>query len=114
MTTELPSGETFTEGKLTELKNSSRVSLGFAIWAWARIEWLKTQAEIMETRERTSIDRRIDWLSPKHVFPWRRGKPRLYGCNVFMVPLVERFVAPHPASGCWAQFGTQRAIRRRL
>jgi len=37
MTTELPSGETLTASKLTELKNSSRVSLGFAAWAWARI-----------------------------------------------------------------------------
>ena len=37
MTTELPSGETFTASKLTELKNSSSVSLGFAVWAWAKI-----------------------------------------------------------------------------
>src|ERR1700724_1262955 len=58
MTTEWPSGETFTEGKLTELKNSSRVSLGFAVWAWAKVEWVKTEAEITDTREKSTIDRR--------------------------------------------------------
>src|SRR5580700_8282898 len=94
MTTELPSGETFTEGKLTELKNSSRVSLGFAVWAWAKIEWVKSEAEITDTRERTNIDRRIVGralntysfrrdaacrISPRGE---RQGKPRPYGCGV--------------------------------
>src|SRR3981189_128639 len=60
MTTELPSGETFTEGKLTELKNSSRVSLGFVVWAWAKVEWVKTETEITDTSETSSIDRRIE------------------------------------------------------
>src|ERR1019366_4373499 len=51
MTTELPSGETFTAVKLTELKNSSSVSRGFAACALANIE--------ADTRERSRIDRRI-------------------------------------------------------
>jgi hypothetical protein len=54
MTTELPSGETFTAVKLTELKNSSIVSLGFAVWALAKIE-----TEITETSEKSRIGRRI-------------------------------------------------------
>jgi hypothetical protein len=55
MTTEFPSGETFTAAKLTELKNSSSVSLGFAVWALAKIE-----AEITETSEKNRIARRIE------------------------------------------------------
>src|SRR5260370_33896183 len=55
MTTELPSGETFTAVKLIELKNSSNVSLGFAVWAWATTEW-----EITDTREISTIDRPIE------------------------------------------------------
>src|SRR5712692_1918690 len=55
MTTELPSGETFTAVKLIELKNSSNVSLGLAVWAWANTEW-----EITDTREISRIDRPIE------------------------------------------------------
>jgi hypothetical protein len=55
MTMELPSGETFSASKLTELKNSSKVSLGFAVWAWA-----KTKTEIIESSETSRIDRRIE------------------------------------------------------
>jgi hypothetical protein len=54
MTMEFPSGETFTAVKLTELKNSSSVSLGFTVWALAKME-----AEITETSEKNRIGRRI-------------------------------------------------------
>src|SRR5271169_6712431 len=60
MTTELPSGETFTSGKLTELKNSSIVSLGFAVWPWARIEGVKIEVKITDTRETNSNLRCIE------------------------------------------------------
>src|ERR1700681_1582805 len=45
ITTEFPSGETFTSGKLTELKNSSRVSLGFVFCASAKFGWVKKEIE---------------------------------------------------------------------
>src|ERR1700730_2088747 len=45
MTTEFPSGETFISGKLTELKKSSRVSLGFAFCASAKLGWVKKEIE---------------------------------------------------------------------
>src|SRR5208282_3413591 len=60
MTTELPSGETFTAGKLTELKNSSMVSLGFAVWPWARIEVVKIEAKTADTRETSSTFRCLE------------------------------------------------------
>jgi hypothetical protein len=59
MTTEFPSGDTLTSGKLTELKNSSRVSVGFAFCASAKIGWVEGKIKIKD-RSSAGIDRRID------------------------------------------------------
>src|ERR1700690_2346421 len=61
MTMELPSGETLTTSKFTELKNSSSVSLGLAVCAGAKIEAQKIEEQRMDTSEtgKKKVDRRI-------------------------------------------------------
>src|SRR5579864_1652072 len=68
MTTELPSGETSSAEKLTELKASSRVSLGL-FWAGARnaqVNAIATTHKVLRVRigfpvGRRVIQRRIHW-----------------------------------------------------
>ena len=57
--------------KLTELKNSSSVSLGFAVCAWAEIEWLNRQTETTRASETNRIERRIEF--PQKTFREPKG-----------------------------------------
>src|SRR5258708_6223332 len=61
MTTELPSGESSRAGTPTELKNSSRVSLGL-LWAWAmraKVSAIATTTGVFWIRIGFPVGRRV-------------------------------------------------------